>query len=248
MPDSTGATVSAASGADFAVKVTNDGVAPMILSPDPRLSTKVAVPLPDFFNASTTQAFGQMPNQFYVPTETSSLTVTVAGTLPATFDLSSATGDPDLSPVLAAPYVTESQTPSLASLTYAPPTGVSSSIWGVAAAEIGPYTGPMPAGTETTTATATSLAFDPTVTSSVPDTVQSLTTLTGSINPDFVAPGSWDLISLHIAPTAGVGTVASGTLFITGLSTGSILGLSIVNSPLYTNELAAIPYEYTVAP
>lgn len=249
LPDSTSATVSASSGADFAVKVSNDGVAPMILSPDPRLPTTVPVPLTDVYGDAATQSFGHASNAYYVPTETSSLTVTVAATVPATFDVSTYTGDPDLSPTIAAPYVSGSVTASLATMTYAPPSGVGSGIWGVVPAEVGPYgTGAEPAGTETTTATAMTLDFDPSITSTVPDTVESLTTETGAINPDFVSPGTWDLISLHIAPTASVGSVASGTLFITGLATGSVLGNSLVNAALFTNDLAAIPYEYTVAP
>jgi len=79
-----------------------------------------------------------------------------------------------------------------------------------------------------------------------PDSVYQLM-IGGSINPDSVFPGQTDVITMHIAPTATVGTVVTGTLFVTGLTTGSVFGDTVVSTPLFTSELAAIPYQYQVA-
>lgn len=93
---------------------------------------------------------------------------------------------------------------------------------------------------------ATTRAFDPAVTSTVPDTVEALT-LGTQFNPDLVAPGATDAISISITPTAAVGTTVSGTLFVNGFTPGSQLTGTIGLTAMFTNELAAIPYEYTVA-
>ena len=246
LPDSSSTMVSKASGADFTVTVNNTGLAPMVVSPDARLHSSVALALSDVFGSPLTQSMPDANNGFYVPTETSSFNEQVAGSVPMTFDTSSYPGDPDISPTISAPYVTGSLSPTLASVTYAPPSGVTSGLWNSVPAEFGPYAGTEPAATETTTATATTLAFDSTVSSAIPDTVESLA-VGGPINPDVVDPGTSDTFTVHIAPTGTVGSVQSGTLFITGLSPGSVLGVStIVFESLFTSDLAAIPYQYKV--
>jgi hypothetical protein len=247
LPDAASAQVPK-SGASFTVKVHNTGVAPMILSPDARLATTVPITLSDAMGVAAKQPLIGASNMYFVPTETTSLGVQVAATVPATFDASFAPGDPDLSPLVAAPYTTESWTPALASLTYAPPGGVSAGIWNVVQAGIGPYptTGEHP-GTETTQATALTRAFDPAVSSSVPDTVEALT-LGTKFFPDLVAAGATDTITITITPTAAVGTTVSGTLFVNGFTEGSALTNTIQLTSMFTNELDAIPYEYTVSP
>ena len=249
LPDSVSSTVSASTGADVSVTVTNNGVAPMLLSPDARLNTSVSIPLSDVFGASLTRAMPNATNAFYIPTETSSFNEQVAGTVPMTFDVSSYPGDPDISPTIAAPFTAGSLTPSLASVTYSPPSGVTSGLWNSVPAEIGPYgSGPEPSASETTSAAATTLGFDPTVTSGIGDTVEALTIGTSTISPAEVPAGSATTISLHIAPTGAVGSVQTGTLFINANTPGSDLGLgTIVFESLFTGDLASIPYEYTVA-
>jgi hypothetical protein len=208
----------------------------------------VPIVLGDASGVAATQPIVNAMNSYYVPTETSALAVHEAATVPATFDASFAPGDPDLSPTVPSPFVTSSWTPTSASLSYAPPGGVSAGLWNVFQAGLGPY----PArgehkGTETTTVTATTRAFDTSVTTSVPDTVASLTIGT-SFNPDVVPPGASDAISVTITPTASVGTTVSGTLFLVGFSPGSNLIGTIAETAEFTSELDAIPYEYTVSP
>ena len=246
LPDAASSEVPLA-GASYTLDVRNTGVAPMILSPDARLTTTVPITLSDAEGVASQQPLIGASNTYYVPTETSSLTVEESASVPATFDASFAPGDPDLSPLVPSPYVTEAWSPSAASLTYTPPDPVSAGLWNVVQDGVGPY--PRSGernGTETTEAVATTRAFDPAVTSTVPDTVEALT-LGTQFNPDLVAPGATDAISISITPTAAVGTTVSGTLFVNGFTPGSQLTGTIGLTAMFTNELAAIPYEYTVA-
>jgi len=247
LPDSAATTVSKA-GMSFSLHVTNTGVAPMVLSPDARLATPVLLSLHDVADTAATQPLPGAMNVYYVPTQTSALHVDVKAAAPTTFDFSYAPGDPDLAPTIPSPFTTESWTPTDSSVTYAPPGGLSAGEWNVFQAEIGPYgaTGE-PRVVETTAVQATTLAFDPSVTSSVPDTVEALTT-GGSLLPALVPAGHAVTITVTIAPRASVGTVVSGTLYLDGLQPGSLLQGTIALTSLYTSELAAIPYRYTVAP
>jgi len=242
-------TIVPVAGASYSVTVHNTGVAPMVISPDARSAGTVSTPLSDLFGYLSTAAMPNAQNYYYVPTETTSYSVSVAGSLPLTFDTGGYVGDPDISPTLPAPNTVETQTPTLASITYTPPPGVSAGLWYVLQAEIGPYgSGPEPSGTETTVATVTTRPFDPTVTSPVPDTVFGLVT-GGSISPAYVPAGSSATIPITITPSASVGTTVSGTLFINGFAPGSIFGLSSPSfESLFTSDLAAIPYKYTVGP
>jgi Subtilase family len=246
LPDAVSAQIPQ-SGASYTVMVHNTGVAPMILSPDARLSTTVAMTLNDAQGVAATQPLIGAYNSYYVPTETTSLKFDESASVPATFDASFAPGDPDLSPLVASPFATESWSPTSASLSYAPPDGVSAGLWNVVQDGVGPYPrSGEPIGTETTTAIATTRAFDPAVKLSVPDTVEALTAGT-PFNPDLVAAGATDTISISITPTAPVGTTVSGTLFLDGFTPGSALTGTIALTATFTNELDAIPYEYTVS-
>ncbi len=246
LPDSTGTDISTA-GASYSVMVHNTGVAPMIVSPDARLPTTTPMVLSDITGGSATQPLPGAADEFYIPTETTSIEFDEQATVPATFDAQFATGDPDLSPLYAEPYATESWSATDAQLTYAPPTGVSAGLWVCFQDEMGPYpVSGEPSASETTTTTATTLAFDPAVTSPVPDTVQNLND-GGSLDPDFVPAGGEVSIPITITPTEPVGTHVSGTLFINGFAPGSAFTETIAQTGLFTSDLAAIPYAYTVS-
>jgi hypothetical protein len=244
LPDSASATVPQA-GEQFSVTVHDTGVAPMIVSPDARLATTTTMPLVDSQN-SPTQDIPDAFDSYYVPTETSSLTISETSTVPVTFDASFEPGDPDLSPLVPEPYVLESSTPTSASLTFAPPGGPSAGDWNVVQAEVGPYpAGGEPNVAETTTSTVSTLAFDPAVTSTVPDTVEAAAN-GDTISPDIVAAGGSVSIPITITPTASVGSTVTGTLFINGVTPGSQYVYTIEDTAFFTSDLAAIPYEYKV--
>jgi hypothetical protein len=235
------------SGTTFSVQVKNTGVAPMVVSPDARLPAPTVIKLNDVADTAATQPLPNAMDMYYVPTESSSITVDVQATVPATFDASFAPGDPDLTPTIPSMFTTESWTPTDASLTYAPPGGLSAGEWNVFQDEVGPYpTTGEPHATETTTVHATTLAFDPAVTSPVPDTVEALVS-GGSLLPDFVPPGQTVSIPVTITPKASIGAVVRGTLYVNGLQPGTLLEGTLGLTSLFTSELAAIPYEYTVS-
>ena len=102
--------------------VNNTGVAPLLLSPDARLpySTYLrAVRL--LRRARNPDGPGAPDNEYYVPNETSSVTVAQTSTVPASFDFSTFSGDPDISPLNGnVPGVAATQTSSSASITYTP--------------------------------------------------------------------------------------------------------------------------------
>lgn len=246
LPDSPSTEVSQ-SGATFDVTVNNTGVAPMNVSPDARLPGTVTTPLADVFGSPATQNLPGANDSFYIPTETSSVSIDETGSVPLTFDFSTYTGDPDISPTAPGPYGSGSLGADSATLTDTPPDGVSSGLWYLADDEIGPYgAGGATAGSETTTLDATYAPFDPAVSSPVPDTVESLT-LGGPIGPATVLPGTSLEIPITITPTASPNTTVSGTLYINGFTPGSYFTSTIGFTSLFTNTLAAIPYEYTVS-
>jgi hypothetical protein len=245
LPDAASTTVPK-TGETFDVTVHNTGVAPMLVAPDARLDETTTLTLPDFADAAATQRLPDASNNYFLPPETTSVTFTVTATVEATFDVNAAAGDPDLSPTSPQPYETGSLSPSEATLTYAPPSGVTPGMWGLTQAEVGPYPAKgEPSATETTTTSVLTQAFDPTVTSTVPDTVKSLA-LGGSVNPDFLAVGASTTIPITITPTGSAGTTVTGVLYIAGFTTGSYFGNTIVQEPSFVSMLAAIPYEYKV--
>lgn len=238
-------TVVPKAGASFSLSVRNTGIAELLVSPDARLDATTTLQLADLESEPATQPLPNSANLYYVPTETSSYSVSVTGTIPTSFDTNPLEGDPDLAPTVAAPYVTESVSPSTEQLTFAPPDGVAPGMWAVTQAEVGPYAHPEPHATETTVAEVVTQPFDPAVTSQVDDTVESLA-LGGAINPVAIAPGATGSIPFSITPTAPTGTIVTGTLYVTGFTSGSFFGTSITLSPCFTSVLAAIPYEYKV--
>jgi hypothetical protein len=238
------------SGGSFSVNVHNTGVAPLLLTPDARLTSDATYPLADIFGGKATQKLpGLADNTYFIPNETSSVTVDQASTVRASFDFSPYPGDPDLSPLNGnALWVTASQSSSTAQLTYSPRTMVTPGLWSAADSEVGPFrSGAAPPGTETTSVSIDTAVFDPAVSSPDGDAVRSLTTGTHPPNGVELDPGASVSIPIVIDPTAAVGTTAFGTLYLVGLSGPDILEPSLGPEDLFTNELAAIPYAYTVS-
>lgn len=114
-------------------------------------------------------------------------------------------------------------------------------IWNVVPAECGPFPAPAPAGTASVSMTASIKAFDSAVTSPTGDIELASTDPLASVSPVQINPGQTDTINVTVTPGAAAGTVVSGTLYVDDLAPGV---------PPYGqfsgNELAAIPYEYTV--
>ncbi len=113
--------------------------------------------------------------------------------------------------------------------------------WDIAPDEFGPYAGPAPTGYVNATLTATTRAFDPTVTSATGDWWLT------ALNPSYqfgllqVPPGQEGTIVVTITPQGISGEVVSGTLYVNHAA---------LNVPPYgisaADEVYALPYAYTI--
>jgi hypothetical protein len=241
----------------FTVNVDNTGVAPEAFFVDPRLDQTAALTLanqnPNITASAMTlplpaiSAAGYYFPYYLVPPQTTQLSGNVAvlgGGDPVTFDMEYFPGDPDVSPSEPAPGVTSTVTSSSASLTLTEPGEVSPGLWLLDPDEFGPYpSGGAPSDTAGATVTAMTQAFDPAVTASTDDFWQtSINTAYPFSNILYLLPGQSGSIGIDITPTASVGTVESGTLYVDDYSLASFFGADLPNA----DELAAIPYSYTV--
>ena len=59
----------------------------------------------------------------------------------------------------------------------------------------------------------------------------------------YVAPGASATITVSVTPTGPPGTRVSGTLYVDDYTEGT----EFFDGPVQSDELAAIPYSYTVA-
>jgi hypothetical protein len=179
------------------------------------------------------------PPEFFVPTQTSSVSVAATASLPVMFDYAPVNGDPDLPSASLGSGSLCSTSPSSS---YTPIGGtVAAGEWGVAPSECGPYPAPAPAGTVSVSMTAMTKAFDSAVTSPTNDVWLASVDPATTVSPVQVNAGQTATINVTITPNAAGGTVVSGNLYVDDLATdvppyGQFSG----------DELAAIPYEYTV--
>jgi hypothetical protein len=219
---------------------------------DARLPATQTLKLPNVASESGS-GIVSMPSAilgYVVPPQTSKLQATVAATMPVTFALSYITGDPLLSPVASGPGVKGSEGGGLAHLTFTAPE-VSQGLWTVTPAEIGPYpAGGEAAGSANVSFSAVTQEFDKTITASTGDAWADLTSQSGgSFSPVYLAPGACGAINVNIAPTARVGTVVSGTLYLDDYALGSEISDTQLPQLVVPggDELVAIPYRYKVA-
>jgi hypothetical protein len=237
----------------YNVNVTNTGNAPEAFFVDPRLNQNVSMSLPD--QNSDVPATGlSLPLPllttnysfpFYiVPSQTTQLQASLTGSAPVTFDLEYFPGDPDLSPGVNSRWNTSGGfRGNTASVTLNEPQ-VSPGLWLLNPAEIGPF-GPSgaPAVTANANLNVITQAFDPTITSSTGDFWSAAEGLSAVFAPVWVAPGASTTITVSVSPTGPPGSRVSGTLFVDDYSLASEFGVDLPNA----DELAAIPYSYTVS-
>jgi Subtilase family len=240
------------------VKITNTSNAPQDYYLDPRLSTPVTMTLAPFvFGTSTPFAAGSAKTTlpisvdsttslYFVPSDTSSVTVRQTSSLPAMTDLSTAIGgDPDAGP---SGLSARSLCGKSVSQTYTPPRGVvTSGSWVPAPTECGPFKSAAAAGTATDTLTVTSAGFDKTVSVGTGDfeqLAQSPSAGSTALN-DAVELQSGKSATVNVTFTVPLGTAAggvvSGTLYLDTLQSGVP-----AFGQLAGDQVAALPYSYKV--
>jgi hypothetical protein len=233
----------------FNVNVTNTGNAPEAFFVDPRLNQNETISLPDQ-NGSATGIALPLPAGFtfpyyLVPSQTSQLQASLTGSAPVTFDLEYFPGDPDLSPSLHNRWNNSGGTQGDNANVILNEPEVSPGFWLLNPDEEGPFpaTG-APAVTANANLNVVTQAFDPSTTSSTGDMWSAFNGLsTTPFAPVYVAPGASATITVSVTPTGPPGTRVSGTLYVDDYT----LGTPFVNGLIESDELAAIPYNYSVS-
>jgi hypothetical protein len=240
LPDRAASTLAAGTPVTVPVEVTNNGVASQDFFVDGRLDQMTSVTLAPLDTAAgLVLPLTVNPPLYIVPTHTSSLTVDATSTLPTMFDYAPDSGDPDLASAASGTGPLCSTNPAAV---YTPARGaVTSGEWYVAPDECGPYPGPAPAGTASVTVSATTQSFDPAVTASTGDFWMYAVNPAATFYFFILAPGQTGTIDVTITPSGPSGTVVAGHLYV-----DTFLG----DIPPYDqeggDELAALPYEYTI--
>jgi len=233
----------------FDVRVKNTAKSPEAFFLDPRTSSLATVPLADLNGSDQNMTLPLGPGftfpLYAVPTDSNEVETAITGSGPVTYDIEAFPGDPDLSPALAAPGVTESQSGDTASLNFAAPGEVYPGIWLLNPSEVGPYgpSGP-PTITASDTFDAVTPAFDPTVSTSTGDLWSFYNGITSGFSPVYVAPGGTATIPVTITPTAAPGKVVSGVINLDdAFQFNELVGIPDSGG----DELASLPYSYRVS-
>jgi hypothetical protein len=249
LPRSPFAELMAGKAYTYHVTVKNTGLSPEDFFLDPRTSGTATVRLADQNGSDQNMSLPLPPGTnfpiYIVPTDTSQLRSSVTSTGPVTYDTGYFVGDPDLSPAVAAPGVTKSQSGDTASLDFSVGGGVEAGVWYLNPSEIGPYTAGG-AGAETASATfdAVTRAFDPTVTSGTGDLWMAANGITNTFTPVYVKPGKTAKIAVSITPKALPGTRVSGVVNLDDVfQINELIGVPDTGG----DELASLPFSYKVS-
>ena len=237
LPD--GSTLTAGTPVTAFVTVTNNGTTPEEYFVDARLNNQVKLGL-----AAQTTATLTLPNvtgvvpDYLVPSHTTALTATASSSAPLFFDVTYPYGDPDV----------VSSTGKTATASYSS-SGIGAGDWTITPFLGGPF-GAKAAKhvTATTSLTATTAGFDPTISSPTGDLWLGSTHPATPFTPYVVNPGQSVSIPVTITPTGTAGSTVTGTLYLADSSFVST-DLSFDEVPGYSPEgsdVAAFPYSYTV--
>ena len=233
------------------VTITNTGSATEDYYLDPRLSTRTTLTL-----APVTYALGSGTNTltipgldtatfplYWVPSQSSSITVKQTSTIGAMTDLSPTNADPD---VASSGLKSGSLCGRSATVSYtAPGSDLTPGLWGSDPTPCGPFTTAAKSGKATDKATVATNAFNSAMTVSTGDLQQEALGAGASkkISTNIVelAPGATKVVDVTLKPSGKAGTVVSGTLYLDDEATGlPPYGVT------YSSEVAALPYSYTI--
>jgi hypothetical protein len=233
LPDSTSTTLPAGTPVTVPVTITNNGTQAEDFFVDPRLSTSATVTLAPFSPASGLSLPLVVGSPvWFMPTESSFVSVTATASLPIEFDFGPDQGDPDL----------VSSIGTSASGSYTPSGGVlNNGFWFATPSEIGPYPSGAPAGTVSMAMSATTRSFDSAMTSSTGDLELASLNPATTFSPIVINPGQSATVNVTITPSGTSGTQVAGNLFIDDY---------LSNVPPYgqqgADELTGLPYAYTI--
>ncbi len=251
LPDNAATELPAGVSDTIPVTITNTGTAAEDYYLDPRLATATVMTLAPITEALTAGsntltlpglASATFP-AYWVPSQSSSISVKQTSTIAAMTDLSPETGDPDTA---SSGLKSGSLCGQSVSVGYTAPGGdLTPGLWGSAPTECGPFTTAAKSGKATDTATVTGLAFDKTMTPSTGD-LQELAlsaTVFTKVDADIVelAPGASVTVNVVVKPSGKAGTVVKGTLYLDDVATG-LPPYNLTSS----SEVAALPYTYTI--
>jgi Peptidase inhibitor I9 len=239
LPDSASTTLASGTPVTVPVSITNNGDAPEGFYIDPRLTTTQSISLASQSSNTVSLPMTGAEPEWLVPTETSSLQASQTASTPAMFDLSPVPGDPDIaSSGLGAGALCSTS----ASASFNPGGGsVTAGIWLAGPSECGPYAVAAAPATATISLNAVTKAFDPAVTSAPGDFWQLAVNPSAVFAPVTINPGQTVTINVTITPSANSGSVVSGYLYV-----DDVAGPLAPYGQISGDELAAIPYEYTV--
>jgi hypothetical protein len=240
LPDSASTTLAAGTPVTVPVTITNNGAAPEGFFIDPRLSTYQATTLAPLDQAAgLTLPLTGNPPFWLVPTQTSSVSVSSTASVPIMFDFGPNAGDPDVASASSGsgPLCADAESAS-----YSPADGsVAAGVWFADPDECGPYSGPAPAGTVSSTMTAQTKEFDSAVTSATGDLWLAALNPAATFSPVVINPGQSATVDVTITPSGADGTVVTGNLYVDDFAS---------DVPPYGqetgDELAALPYTYTI--
>jgi hypothetical protein len=233
LPDSASTTLASGTPITVPVSITNTGAQAEDFFIDPRLDQSSTITLAPFSQASGLSLPLTVGSpDWFMPTRTSAVSVAATASLPIMFDMGMNQGDPDIA----------SNIGTSPSASYTPSGGlVGDGFWFATPSEIGPYPAGAPAGTVSMSMTAQTQEFDTSVTSSTGDLELASTNPATTFSPVVINAGQTATVNVTITPSAAAGTVVSGALYIDDFMT---------NVPPYgqqgSDELSALPYEYTV--
>ena len=241
LPDSSHERLTPGQTYTYDVNVTNSGDVPEEYFIDARQPGSTTLDLASVTGSDmTTEPLTLEENipTYFVPTDTTSWseTASTTGTEPIQFDSSSPAGDPDIG--------STSGTTATASLTGNP---VTPGEWSIAPLLTGPF-GSTGGGTEpvTTSMTANTAPFDPSVSSPVGDlwltSVDPAYFGSAALAPVTVNPGASATIPVTITPSGTSRPTDRGTLYVDDMN-AVLFGEFLAPNG---NQVAAFPYRYSV--
>jgi subtilase family protein len=236
LPDRAAAVLTQGSPSVVALTVRNTGDAAEAYFLDGRLDRSATMALTPISQATkitlpTTFVFPQ----WIVPTDSTSLTGTATSTIPTTFDMSPLNGEPDLG-------ATVSGNDAAATVSAPAGTSLTQGDWDIIPQQVGPFgSGGAPTSTTSLAMSARTAAFDPAVSADTGDLWLQGAAAQAAFKPVLVQPGQTTTLYAVITPSAKVGTVVRGVLYLDDSSAVTNEGLSPSG-----DQLLAVPYTYTV--